>query len=72
LAVLQDAGGAVDIALSFRKVAKLPIPAGPRNLSNWGGSWLMPLLLVALYWYFNTLVSSAYVMWLAPGVSKGL
>jgi len=48
LDVLQDAGGADDIALSFMKVAKLSTPALPRNLSNYGGSELPPLLLVAL------------------------
>jgi hypothetical protein len=33
-AVFQEAGGAAFIALSFKKVAKLPIPADPRNLSS--------------------------------------
>jgi hypothetical protein len=48
-AVFQDAGGAAAIALSFRKVARLLIPAAPRNLRSCGGSLLFPRLLVALY-----------------------
>jgi hypothetical protein len=49
LAVFQEAGGAVLIALSFKKVAKLPIPADPMNFRSYGGSRLFPRLLVALY-----------------------
>ena len=48
LAVFQDIGGAVLIALSFKNIASCPIPADPRNLSSCGGIALLPRLLVAL------------------------
>jgi hypothetical protein len=41
------------MALEFRKFARLPIPAGPMNLSRWGGRALSPRLFVALYFYYN-------------------
>ena len=37
------------MALALRKVARLWIPAGPRNFKSCGGKLLNPLLLVALY-----------------------
>jgi hypothetical protein len=70
-AVFQDAGGAAAIALSFRKVARLPIPAGPRNLRSCGGSLLFPRLLVALYECYNTDSNSAYVIYSYTGSSNG-
>jgi hypothetical protein len=72
LAVFQEAGGAVFMALSFRKVARLPTPADPRNLSNYGGSRLFPRLLVALYWYCSTSYSSSLLMYSVAGSTNGL
>jgi hypothetical protein len=63
LAVFQEDGGGAAIALSLRKVAKLSIPAVPRNLRSCGGSLLFPLLFVALYLYFKISASSAYVIY---------
>jgi hypothetical protein len=72
LAVFQDSGGAVAIALSFKKVAKLPIPAVPRNLRSCGGSRLFPRLLVALYLYYNIFYNSYVVIYAFVGSSRGL
>ena len=44
----QEVGGGEVMALALRKVARLWIPVGPRNLRSWGGKVLNPLLLVAL------------------------
>ena len=71
LEVLQDAGGADEIALSFKKVARLSTPALPRNLSNYGGSELLPLLLVALYFYYSTCFNSSVVIKFADGDISG-
>ena len=49
LAVRQDAGGVYVIALAFRNVARLSIPAVPINFNSYGGIILRPLLFVALY-----------------------
>ena len=72
MAVFHEAGGAVAIALSLRKVAKLPIPALPMNLSNCGGSRLLPRLFVALYLYYNTSYNSDDVINYSVGCSNGL
>ncbi len=60
------------MALSFRKVARLAIPAVPKNLSTWGGRRLPPLLLVALQLQFSTYLSSSVVMKFAVGDLSGL
>jgi hypothetical protein len=62
LAVFHEAGGAVAMALSLRNVAKLLIPAFPRNFSSCGGSRLFPRLFVALYLCYNTPYSSDAVI----------
>ena len=62
LAVFHEAGGAVAMALSLRNVAKLPIPAFPRNFRSCGGSRLLPRLFVALYLCYNTSYSSDAVI----------
>jgi hypothetical protein len=61
-AVFHEAGGAVAMALSLRNVAKLLIPAFPRNFSSCGGSRLFPRLFVALYLCYNTPYSSDAVI----------
>ena len=60
------------IALSVRKDAKHPIPAAPKNLRSWGGSLLSPLLLFALYLYYNTCASSFWVIVYWAGLLRGL
>jgi hypothetical protein len=70
--VFQDSGGAVAIALSLKKVAKLLIPAVPRNLRSWGGSRLFPRLLVALYLCYNTSYNSYVVINAVLGSLRGL
>jgi hypothetical protein len=62
----------VAIALSFKKVAKLPIPAVPRNLMSCGGSRLFPRLLVALYLHYSTSYNSYVVIYSFVGSSIGL
>jgi hypothetical protein len=56
LAVLHEGGGAAAMALSFRKVVRLAIPAVPKNLSTWGGRELPPLLLVVFIIYIVVLI----------------
>ena len=70
--VFLDPGGAVAIALSFRKVAKLPMPAVPINLSSCGGSKLFPRLFVALYEFSSTVFNSDAVMYYYYGSFSGL
>lgn len=60
------------MALSFKKVARLIVPAGPRNFNNCGGSVLNPLLFVALYLRCRMSDSSCYVMWWFVGFSNGV
>lgn len=72
MAVRQEDGGACVIALSFRNVARLVIPYGPRNLSSYGGSLLRPLLFVALYLCSRMAVSSLLVMWWCAGLVSGV
>ena len=47
------------MALELRKLARLPIPAGPMNLSRWGGRALSPRLFVALYFYCSIYSNSS-------------
>jgi hypothetical protein len=56
----------------LRKVAKLLIPAGPRNFNNCGGKWLRPLLFVALYFYSNMVASSSWDMKWCSGLVRGV
>ena len=70
--MFHDSGGAVAIALSLKKVAKLLIPAVPRNLRSWGGSRLFPRLLVALYLCCNTSYNSSVVINVVLGSLRGL
>ena len=72
MAVRQDPGGSRSMALAFRKDARLAIPFGPMNFSNYGGSLLRPLLLSALYLYLSMLVSSSVEMWWSDGVVRGV
>ncbi len=60
------------MALAFRKDARLAIPFGPMNFSNYGGSLLRPLLLSALYLTLSMSVSSSVDMWWADGVVSGV
>ena len=60
------------MALSFRKVVRLAIPAVPKNLSTWGGRGLPPLLLVALQLNCSTYLISSVVMKFADGDLSGL
>ena len=48
------------------------IPSGPRNLSNYGGNWLKPLLFAALYLYLSIFVNSSGVMWWSVGFVSGV
>jgi hypothetical protein len=72
LAVFHEAGGAVAMALSLRNVAKLPIPAFPRNFRSCGGSRLLPRLFVALYLCCSTPCNSAAVINSVAGLSSAL
>jgi hypothetical protein len=49
------------MALEFRKFARLPIPAMPRNLRRWGGRMLWPRLLVALNFFSSMYRNSSVV-----------
>ena len=60
------------MALAFRKDARLAIPFGPMNFSNYGGSLLRPLLLSALYLTLSISVSSSVEMWWSDGVVSGV
>jgi hypothetical protein len=53
-------------------VARLCIPAAPRNLSSCGGMILRPLLLVALYLCARMSVSSYCDMWWFSGLVSGV
>jgi hypothetical protein len=72
LAVRQEAGGSYSIALSFKNDARHVIPSAPRNFNNYGGSWLKPLLFVALYLCLSMFVSSSGVMWCSAGFVNGV
>ena len=72
LAVFHEAGGAVAMALSLRNVAKLLIPALPRNFSSCGGSRLFPRLFVALYLCCSTPYSSDAVIYSLAGFSNAV
>jgi hypothetical protein len=72
LAVRQEVGGAYVMALAFKKLARLSIPAVPRNFRSYGGSLLRPLLLVALYLCSKMPVSSSLDMWWWSGLARGV
>ena len=71
LAVRQDWGGAEVIALEFRKFARLPVPAGPKNLRRWGGSMLRPRLFVALNFFYRMYFNSPSVIRCGVGSING-
>ena len=72
LAVRQEVGGADVMAVALRKVARLWIPAGPRNFRSCGGRLLKPLLFVALYLCSNMDASSGCVMRWISGLVRGV
>lgn len=71
MAVRQEGGGALSMALVLRKCARLSIPLGPRNFSSCGGNELRPRLFYALYLCVRMLVSSSGVMWWSGGLVSG-
>jgi hypothetical protein len=60
------------MALSLRNVAKLPIPAFPRNFKSCGGSRLFPRLFVALYLCCSIPYSSDVVIYSFAGLSNAV
>jgi hypothetical protein len=72
LADRQDAGGSYVIALAFKNVARLSIPAVPRNFNSCGGILLRPLLFVALYLCSRMPASSDCDMWWFAGFEMGV
>jgi hypothetical protein len=56
-------GDSWSMALVFRKVAILFTPVLPRCFRSSSGILLIPELLLALKWCFNTICSSAGDMW---------
>jgi hypothetical protein len=60
------------MALTFRNVAKLCIPAGPRNFSSCGGRLLRPLLFVAVYFYSRMDANSCWDMRCCYGLVRGV
>ena len=72
LAARQDGGGYWVIALALRKVARLEIPAGPRNFRSYGGMVLSPLLFVALNLWTRMASNSGCVMRWSSGLVRGV
>jgi hypothetical protein len=59
------------MALEFRKFARLPVPAGPRNLRRWGGRMLRPRLFVALNFFSRMYFNSPSVIRCGVGSVSG-
>ena len=72
LAVRQDSGGSLSMALAFRNDARQRIPGAPRNFNNCGGILLRPLLFDALYLCSSIVVSSSVEMWCWDGLVSGV
>ena len=60
------------MALVSRKVAKLCIPAGPRNFKSCGGKLLRPLLFVAVYFYSKMFANSDWDIRCCVGLVRGV
>ena len=60
------------MAVALRKVARLWIPAGPRNFRSCGGKLLKPLIFVALYLWSKIDASSGCVMRWLSGLVRGV
>jgi hypothetical protein len=60
------------MALVLRKVARLCIPAGPRNFNSCGGRLLRPLLFVAVYFYSKMAANSDWEIRCCVGLVRGV
>jgi hypothetical protein len=60
------------MALAFKNSAILSTPVVPRCFRSCNGILLIPELLFALKWFFNTIYSSAGAMWFPFASSNGV
>ena len=60
------------MALAFKNFAILSTPVVPRCFRSCNGILLIPGLLFALKWFFNTIYSSAGEMWFPCASSNGV
>lgn len=60
------------MALEFRKFARLPTPAVPKNFRRWGGKMLRPRLFVALYFFSRMNFNSPSVIKCGVGSDNGV